>query len=323
MIKKYLKGITATVAGCILSVMPFATDITVFANENEDVENTEEGDAGLTEEDREFWENFEWEVYDVGTYDEWQEMAEEEMYDVSAYIVYDQSGTWIQESNGRWWYRHTDGSYTVEDWERINGSWYYFDCYGYMHIGWVKYDGEWYYLGPSGAMQTGWILYKDKYYYCNAAGVMQTGWFVVASGTWYYCDETNGDWIDNTGTRMIQEAMKYVGNPYVYGGNSLTEGTDCSGYVKLISAKFDITTPRTAASQYTSSTKVSYANLQPGDLVFYRKEDKVSHVAFYVGKINYYGTKYDKGIVHAANPNQNICVGPLYGSPYGYGTYWR
>lgn len=54
MIKKYLKGITAAVAGCILSVMPFATDITVFANENEDVENTEEGDAGLTEEEREF-----------------------------------------------------------------------------------------------------------------------------------------------------------------------------------------------------------------------------------------------------------------------------
>lgn len=204
------------------------------------------------------------------------------MYDVSAYIVYDQSGTWIQESNGRWWYRHTDGSYTVEDWERINGSWYYFDCYGYM--------------------QTGWVL---------------TG------GTWYYCDETNGDWIDNTGTKMIQEAMKYVGNPYVYGGNSLTEGTDCSGYVKLISAKFDITTPRTAASQYTSSTKVSYANLQPGDLVFYYNGTKVSHVAFYVGKINYYGTKYDKGIVHAANPNQDICVVSLYGSPYGYGTYWR
>ena len=76
MIKKYLKGITAAVAGCILSVMPFATDITVFANENEDVENTEEEEAGLTEEEREFWENFEWDVYDVGSYDEWQEMAE-------------------------------------------------------------------------------------------------------------------------------------------------------------------------------------------------------------------------------------------------------
>lgn len=182
------------------------------------------------------------------------------MYDVSAYIVYDQSGTWIQESNGRWWYRHTDGSYTVEDWERINGSWYYFDCYGYMHIGWVK----------------------------------------------------------------------YVGNPYVYGGNSLTEGTDCSGYVKLISAKFDITTPRTAASQYTSSTKVAYANLQPGDLVFYYNGTKVSHVAFYVGKINYNGTVYAKAIVHAAGTKSGICVASM-DSPtkvsgtsiHGYGTYWR
>lgn len=89
-----------------------------------------------------------------------------------------------------------------------------------MFVGWLNLDGTWYYLDDSGAMQTGWIWSNGKYYYCCASGEMQTGW-VCTNNKWYYCDEVNGDWIDNTGTQMVQEALKYVGNPYVYGGNSL------------------------------------------------------------------------------------------------------
>ena len=77
-------------------------------------------------------------------------------------------------------------------------------------------------------------------------------------------------------------------------------------------------------------TKVAYANLQPGDLVFYYNGTKVSHVAFYVGKINYNGTVYAKAIVHAAGTKSGICVASM-DSPtkvsgtsiHGYGTYWR
>ncbi len=193
-----------------------------------------------------------------------------------------------------------------------------------MFVGWLNLDGTWYYLDDSGAMQTGWIWSNGKYYYCCASGEMQTGW-VCTNNKWYYCDEVNGDWIDNTGTQMVQEALKYVGNPYVYGGNSLVTGTDCSGYIKLISSQFGIITPRTSADQYAGSRLINEAGLQPGDLVFYYNGSRVSHVAFYVGKINYNGVLYTRGIVHAYNPKDKICVKLIThpGRPYGYGTYWR
>lgn len=276
----------------------------------------------------------EWEVYDIGTPDEWRfdiEAAETGRNidsGIAVCSVYDLPGTWIQEEDGRWWYRHTDGSYTRSDWERINSIWYYFDAEGYMFVGWLNLNATWYYLDESGAMQTGWIYSNGKYYYCDESGAMQTGW-VYTDGKWYYCSESDngsdGSWIDNTGTQMIQEALKYVGNPYVYGGNSLTSGTDCSGYVKLISAEFGISTPRTAASQYASSQKITYQDLQPGDLVFYSRNGTVFHVAYYMGKVNYRGTQYSTAVVNAANEDDGICVTNIeeYGSIKYYGTYWR
>lgn len=316
---KLSKMAAVIMTGCLLML---STNGNVFAAEV--LEEQGQDNAGISAEEQEYWENYQWEIYDIGTPEDWTAVTESDAANgVSAYSVIDKPGTWIQEADGRWWYKHTDGSYTANDWEKINGEWYYFDAQGYMFVGWLNNNGLWYYLGESGAMQTGWILVNGKYYFCDVVtGAMQTGWTLI-NGRWYYLDETNGDWIDNTGTQMIQEALKYVGNPYVYGGNSLTSGTDCSGYVKLISANFGITTPRTAAAQYTSAKKVSYSSLQPGDLVFYYSGGKVSHVAFYVGKINYNGRVYSRGIVHAANESQGICVGSLYGSPYGYGTYWR
>nr|WP_279586236.1 N-acetylmuramoyl-L-alanine amidase family protein [Streptococcus pseudopneumoniae] len=62
--------------------------------------------------------------------------------------------TWMY-SNGRWWYKHEDGTYTTNDWEKINGVWYRFDNSGWMQTGWVKDNGTWYYLDGSGAMKTG------------------------------------------------------------------------------------------------------------------------------------------------------------------------
>ena len=94
------------------------------------------------------------------------------------------SGSWIK-SGSRWWYKHSDGSYTRNGWEKINETWYYFDSEGWMKTGWIKEYGNWYYLDDSGAMKTGWCWVSGSWYYLNTSGVMQTGWCRV-SGIWYY-----------------------------------------------------------------------------------------------------------------------------------------
>lgn len=53
---------------------------------------------------------------------------------------------YVGPENWQWWYEHDDGSWTVNDWEQINGSWYHFDESGYLDVGWHRYDGEYYYL---------------------------------------------------------------------------------------------------------------------------------------------------------------------------------
>lgn len=279
----------------------------------------------LTDEDREYWESVEWETFDISAYEDEVnelEIMQETETGISLMYLEGVEGTWIQASDGRWWYKHTDGSYTTSSWEKINGVWYYFDASGWMYTGWLHDNGHWYYLDSvSGAMQTGWIVVKNCYYYCDASGVMQTGW-VYTNSKWYYCDERSGHWIDNTGTKMIQEAFKYVGGKYVYGGNSLTTGVDCSGYVQQISKIYGITTPRTSSSQYSSSKKVAYDDLQPGDLVFFSSSSsssKVTHVAFYVGRIN----GQDDMIVHAANSKAGIILSSMCSNVVGCGTYWR
>ena len=93
------------------------------------------------------------------------------------------SGSWLQ-SGSRWWYKHADGSYTTNGWEKINGVWYRFDNSGWMQTGWVK-DGSWYYLDGSGAMKTGWLKNNGNWYYLQDSGAMKTGWMKV-SGKWYY-----------------------------------------------------------------------------------------------------------------------------------------
>ena len=93
------------------------------------------------------------------------------------------SDSWLQ-SGSRWWYKHADGSYTTNGWEKINGVWYRFDNSGWMQTGWVK-DGSWYYLDGSGAMKTGWVKDNGSWYYLQDSGAMKTGWMKV-SGKWYY-----------------------------------------------------------------------------------------------------------------------------------------
>lgn len=234
-----------------------------------------------------------------------------------------QAGTWIQEPNGKWWYKHTNGSYTRNDWEPIGDKYYYFDNEGYMVTGWVSWEGKWYYCCSSGYMMIGWIQDGGKDYYLEMDGSMQTGW--VPLDKWYYLDETSGAWINNTGTKMIQEALKHRGTPYVYGGTDLNKGVDCSGLTMSVHQLQGISLYHNAQIQYNNCRRLSNADLKPGDLVFYGSNSKgVQHVAFYCGLIHYDKDKvmYD-GIVHASNGGVKIAARTYWNAIVGYGTYWR
>ena len=97
------------------------------------------------------------------------------------------SGSWIK-SGSRWWYKHSDGSYTTNGWEQINGTWYYFDNEGWMKIGWIKESGNWYYLDDSGAMKTGLQTIGGNEYYLSTSGAMQTGWQNIGDDTYFFAN---------------------------------------------------------------------------------------------------------------------------------------
>lgn len=106
--------------------------------------------------------------------------------------------------------------------------------------------------------------------------------------------------------QVVNYALEYVGYPYVYGGNSLTNGTDCSGFTKLIYAQYGIYLPRSAPEQAYSGTSVGLDNIMPGDLVFSGYDGQICHVAIYIG---------DGKLVHALNSNVGIVVTSLYIMP--------
>ena len=144
---------------------------------------------------------------------------------VSARLVTNKSGTWIKAADGRYWYKHTDGTYTKNDWEYIDGSWYFFDANGWMlSAQWKQWEGKWYYLNPSGVMHTGWLKNNGKWYYFTMRGIMQTGW-ITLDGNKYYLDangvmqigwrKMNGNWyyfkpdgVMNTET-ILQNGREY------------------------------------------------------------------------------------------------------------------
>lgn len=100
-----------------------------------------------------------------------------------------QRDEWVQKGDGRWWYRHADGSYTAGDWELVGGKWYLFDAEGWMLTGWQQKDGHWYLLGADGAMLTGWQRVDGKWYFLDDSGAMATGWRMVGD-KWFFMDES-------------------------------------------------------------------------------------------------------------------------------------
>ena len=83
---------------------------------------------------------------------------------------------------------------------------------------------------------------------------------------------------------MIEMAASCIGNPYVWGGTSLTNGADCSGFVQTIYRSFGISLPRVACDQAERGTQIPVSQAQPGDLVFFAKNGYVYHVAMYAGE---------------------------------------
>ena len=105
------------------------------------------------------------------------------------------------------------------------------------------------------------------------------------------------------GSVIASYALKFVGNPYVYGGTSLTGGTDCSGFTMSVFKKFGISLPRTSREQSRVGKKISHSDAEAGDLIFYSSGGRVNHVALCIG-----GGR----VVHASNPRTGITTSNMY-----------
>ena len=104
------------------------------------------------------------------------------------------------------------------------------------------------------------------------------------------------------GDAIASYALQFVGNPYVYGGTSLTHGTDCSGFTMSVFKHFGIDLPRTSGDQSRKGKKISWKNARAGDLIFYGSGGHVGHVALCIG-----GGR----VVHASNPKSGIKTSPI------------
>lgn len=134
------------------------------------------------------------------------------------------------------------------------------------------------------------------------------------AGKKYRCKVTVADYtgMSNEQKEVVSFALKHVGNPYRYGGTSLTKGTDCSGFTYSVYKNFGYNLQRTAYQQLCSTKSVKKKNLKPGDLIFYgRSKRSCSHVAMYIG---------NEKVVHASTESTGIVVSDYdYRKAVGYG----
>lgn len=100
-----------------------------------------------------------------------------------------------------------------------------------------------------------------------------------------------------TGIDLANYAVQFVGNPYVYGGSSLTNGADCSGFVMAVYAQFGYSLPHSAGAQSNYGVRVDTSSLEPGDILFYGDGYSIGHCAIYIG---------GGMIVHASTPETGI-----------------
>lgn len=109
----------------------------------------------------------------------------------------------------------------------------------------------------------------------------------------------HGEGVSDVRVDLVENALQYVGNKYVWGGTSLTNGVDCSGFTMQIYKQYGISLPHSSKAQPAYGTKISASDAQPGDLFFYGENGTISHVAIYIG---------NGQIVHASNSKSGIKI---------------
>lgn len=115
-----------------------------------------------------------------------------------------------------------------------------------------------------------------------------------------------GEGVSDVRVDLCQYAKQFLGNPYVWGGTSLTNGADCSGFVLSVFKKYGVSLPHSSRSQANMGTKINASDLKAGDLIFYAKGGTINHVAIYIG---------GGQVIHASSPKTGIKI-----SNYNYRT---
>ncbi len=117
-----------------------------------------------------------------------------------------------------------------------------------------------------------------------------------------------GQGISDVRVDLVEYAKQFVGNPYVWGGTSLTKGADCSGFVLSVFKKYGVTLPHSSRAQANCGTTIKVSEAKPGDLIFYGKGKTINHVAIYIG---------GGQVIHASNPRTGIRISKVsYRSPF-------
>lgn len=115
-----------------------------------------------------------------------------------------------------------------------------------------------------------------------------------------------GQGVSDVRVDLCQYAKQFLGNPYVWGGTSLTKGADCSGFVLSVFKKYGVSLPHSSRAQANCGESIEVSGLQPGDLIFYAKGGTINHVAIYIGSGQ---------VIHASSPKTGIKI-----SSYNYRT---
>ncbi|MCL2718285.1 MAG: NlpC/P60 family protein [Lachnospiraceae bacterium] len=115
-----------------------------------------------------------------------------------------------------------------------------------------------------------------------------------------------GEGVSDIRVDVCEYAKQFLGNPYVWGGTSLTRGADCSGFVQSVFRNFGVRLPRSSAQQAGAGTKISLSEIKAGDLIFYARGGRIDHVAIYIG---------GGQVIHASTARTGIKI-----SRYNYRT---
>ncbi len=112
-----------------------------------------------------------------------------------------------------------------------------------------------------------------------------------------------GEGVTDIRIEICEFAKQYVGNRYVWGGTSLTEGADCSGFTLAVYRNYGISRPHSCSGQAGCGTKISVSEVEPGDLIFYGSGSSINHVAMYIG---------NGQVIHSSNARTGIIISNMY-----------